>query len=345
MALDLADDRRHRERGELVAAAGVVALDRVQQADRARLHEVVVLGVGACVALRERLDQRQVELDEPVAGPDVAVLAIGANSRPVAVSRSLRPCSAVPLTLLQRAREPVIPLPTLTGIGRVSRSFMGHDRRGRVLALVTADSHLDVTRNGPCLRISTPSAARRSRSAGRDRTCVCTRSPDRVRGRVRGPGARSRALRRRRRRTPRRPWATDVGRGGRRSGRGRREESSRSSREQTAGGPRRPPEPPCGEPLQTERRAGGGRSDRRACAGDRRRLPLGGRLELPSGRSGVAERLRRAAVGRLSPRRRPRSPTQPLRASRSPTPAATSTSTSASSAPAMTVMSARVKAC
>jgi hypothetical protein len=58
MSLDLSDDRRNGKRGELLAAAAVVALDRVQQPDRAGLDEVIVLDVTARVPVGEALDQR-----------------------------------------------------------------------------------------------------------------------------------------------------------------------------------------------------------------------------------------------------------------------------------------------
>jgi hypothetical protein len=80
--LHLAGDRRDREGGELAAARGVVALDRVQEPDRAGLDEVVVLRPGALVPVRECLDQGQIELDEPVARPRVAIASIGRQKAP-----------------------------------------------------------------------------------------------------------------------------------------------------------------------------------------------------------------------------------------------------------------------
>ena len=62
VALHLAGDRRDSERGELVAAARVVAVDGVEEADRARLEQVVELRARAPVPAGQRLDEGQVEL-------------------------------------------------------------------------------------------------------------------------------------------------------------------------------------------------------------------------------------------------------------------------------------------
>ena len=99
VALHLAGDRGHGEGGELVAAVGVVALDRVEQTDRARLEQIVELGAGAAVAARERLDEREVELDEAVSRTRVAALAVGHqqatggrfSSFPIALGRRCHP--------------------------------------------------------------------------------------------------------------------------------------------------------------------------------------------------------------------------------------------------------------
>ena len=70
--LDLADDRRHRVGRELDAALGVEALDREQQADRADLDEVLERLPAARVARGEAAHERQVALDDAVAGARVA---------------------------------------------------------------------------------------------------------------------------------------------------------------------------------------------------------------------------------------------------------------------------------
>ena len=75
MALDLADDVRNRKRGQLAPAPMVETVDRVDEPDRAGLEQVVVVAA-ALVATRERLDQREVQLDEPLARGDIAVLSI-----------------------------------------------------------------------------------------------------------------------------------------------------------------------------------------------------------------------------------------------------------------------------
>jgi hypothetical protein len=78
MTLHLACDRRHREGGEFSAAGRVIAFNCVQQTDGTGLNEVVVLRATAIVAVSESLDEREVELHEAIAGPRVAVCAIGA---------------------------------------------------------------------------------------------------------------------------------------------------------------------------------------------------------------------------------------------------------------------------
>ena len=77
MALHLADDGRHRERGELVAAAAVIPLNRVQQPDGAGLYQVVVLGADPLIPVGELLHQRQVQLHEAVACSGIAPLVVG----------------------------------------------------------------------------------------------------------------------------------------------------------------------------------------------------------------------------------------------------------------------------
>jgi hypothetical protein len=98
---DLAGDVRDGERGKLVAAREVEAVDRVDQADAADLVQVVVLVVRPRIAARERLDQRQVELDETLAGLGVAPFVVGAQERD-----RLRLPSAL---LASRAREASFP--------------------------------------------------------------------------------------------------------------------------------------------------------------------------------------------------------------------------------------------
>ena len=64
VAPDLAEDGGHRVARERRPVAGVEAVDRLQQADRAGLDEVVERLVGVRVALREVPHERQVALGE-----------------------------------------------------------------------------------------------------------------------------------------------------------------------------------------------------------------------------------------------------------------------------------------
>ena len=73
MPLHLSGDSRHGERHELLAALRVEALDCVQQADGARLDQVVVLCASAVVPVCEALDQRHVELDQPLPRSGIVV--------------------------------------------------------------------------------------------------------------------------------------------------------------------------------------------------------------------------------------------------------------------------------
>ena len=67
VALDLADDRRHGVGAEEDPALEVEAVDRLDQADRRDLDQVVELLAAARVAARDRARERQVGLDELVA--------------------------------------------------------------------------------------------------------------------------------------------------------------------------------------------------------------------------------------------------------------------------------------
>src|SRR4051794_15302173 len=79
IASDLARDVRRGERSQLVAVTEIEAIDRVDQADAADLVEVVVVRRPVRVAPRERLDQREVQLDQPFPGSIVMALVIGAK--------------------------------------------------------------------------------------------------------------------------------------------------------------------------------------------------------------------------------------------------------------------------
>ena len=69
VALDLADDRRHRVGRELHLPLGVEALDREEQADRADLDQVLLRLPATRVARGQALHQRHVPLDELRRGP------------------------------------------------------------------------------------------------------------------------------------------------------------------------------------------------------------------------------------------------------------------------------------
>ena len=79
MTLELAHDRRDRIGGELRAALQVEAVDRLDQADRRDLDEVLELLAAPGVAPRERLGERKVVLDQPLAGSEVTTLVVGAQ--------------------------------------------------------------------------------------------------------------------------------------------------------------------------------------------------------------------------------------------------------------------------
>ena len=76
VAADLADDRRHGIGGELDATLELEAVDRLDQADRAHLDEVVDGLAAARVAPCERVDERHHLLDQAVAGSAVAGRAV-----------------------------------------------------------------------------------------------------------------------------------------------------------------------------------------------------------------------------------------------------------------------------
>ena len=71
MALELTQDRGHRERGELEPAVGLEALDRLQQTDEGDLTQVVERLAAVRKAPRQELGESHVLLDELV--PEVAI--------------------------------------------------------------------------------------------------------------------------------------------------------------------------------------------------------------------------------------------------------------------------------
>ena len=87
VALDLADDVRRRVGGQLDAALDVEAVDRLDQADAADLDEIVELLAAVGVAPRQRADEREVLLDQLLAGCEVALLVVAAEERLVGRAR------------------------------------------------------------------------------------------------------------------------------------------------------------------------------------------------------------------------------------------------------------------
>ena len=65
---DLAGDRRRGEGGERDAAAGVVTVDRLDEADRADLDQVLERLVVAREPPGDRPDERQMAFDQLAAG-------------------------------------------------------------------------------------------------------------------------------------------------------------------------------------------------------------------------------------------------------------------------------------
>ena len=81
VALHLAHHRRHRVGAERDAARRVVAVDRLHQADRRDLDEVLGRHPLRLVAARDRARQRQVALHEMLAQRRVATLAVSAEQQ------------------------------------------------------------------------------------------------------------------------------------------------------------------------------------------------------------------------------------------------------------------------
>jgi hypothetical protein len=76
VALELAEDRRGRERGEGHAAGGVEALDRLQETDDRHLDEVVEGFAPSGEALREQHGEGPMMFDEPVPSRPFARAAV-----------------------------------------------------------------------------------------------------------------------------------------------------------------------------------------------------------------------------------------------------------------------------
>ena len=81
VALDLADDRRGGVRRELDAALGLEPVDRLDQPDRADLDQVLEGLAAVAEAAGAVLDQREVEVDQVVAGGGAARASERPSSR------------------------------------------------------------------------------------------------------------------------------------------------------------------------------------------------------------------------------------------------------------------------
>jgi hypothetical protein len=90
VALELADDRRHDERGERRLPPGVEAVDRLEQGERRHLHEVVELLAAALIAAGELARERKEARHELLACGRIA-LAVVADQQPAVLAR---PCRA-----------------------------------------------------------------------------------------------------------------------------------------------------------------------------------------------------------------------------------------------------------
>jgi hypothetical protein len=83
VALELAEDRRHRVARERVAALHVVAVDRLDQAERRDLDQVVERLVAALVAAGELPGERHEAAAELVACAQVAEFVVEPEKSPV----------------------------------------------------------------------------------------------------------------------------------------------------------------------------------------------------------------------------------------------------------------------
>ena len=81
MPPDLADDRRHGVRRKLDTLLELEAVDRLDEADRADLDEVLRRLSTSRVAVCQRADERHQLLHEPVARLYVAVLEVRDEER------------------------------------------------------------------------------------------------------------------------------------------------------------------------------------------------------------------------------------------------------------------------
>ena len=90
VALELAEDRRHGEGRERGLARRVEAVDRLEQAERGDLDEVVELLAAALVAPRELAGERQEALDQRLARGRVAVRGAALEQRAILAGAGAR---------------------------------------------------------------------------------------------------------------------------------------------------------------------------------------------------------------------------------------------------------------
>ena len=77
--LDLPEDVRDRERGELDFSVGLETIDRLDEADRPDLHEILETFAAVRIRAGDRHDQRDVRLDQAFSSGEVPLLPIRAQ--------------------------------------------------------------------------------------------------------------------------------------------------------------------------------------------------------------------------------------------------------------------------
>jgi hypothetical protein len=77
--LDLTEDVRDRERGEPDFPVGLEPIDRLDEADRAHLHEILETLAAVRIRTGDRHDQRYVRLDQAFSSGEVPLLPIRAQ--------------------------------------------------------------------------------------------------------------------------------------------------------------------------------------------------------------------------------------------------------------------------
>src|SRR6185437_15873065 len=96
--LDLADDVRRRIRRQLDTALEIEPIDRLDQADRADLDEILQLLAAIRVPARERAHERHVLLDQLLARMEVTLLVVFTQQNLVVDPRHYAPLAFVNVT-------------------------------------------------------------------------------------------------------------------------------------------------------------------------------------------------------------------------------------------------------